>query len=217
MEKLDNFFEGLQTTLTDEYISTSRIMSIIIGIIACALFIFTAVSTRRSTVFGIIAGVLNGFSMYVAHCLIVLFHRIDFIFYETIYGPADQISDLVAKAESEYWANTLPDLILFILCMLFINIAWVTALIYMIRLLKIKPKILTVFALFIHIIGYIFIFPINIISPLVAGEMTVAMQETQDIIYHISVLTPIILFSICALMHIVNSKKGSPDATQTEE
>ena len=217
MEKLDNFFEGLQTTLTDEYISTSRIMSIIIGIIACALFIFTAVSTRRSTVFGIIAGVLNGFSMYVAHCLIVLLQRIAFIFNEMIYGPADQISDLVAKAESEYWANTLPDLILFILCMLFINIAWVTALIYMIRLLKIKPKILTVFALFIHIIGYIFIFPINIISPLVAGEMTVAMQETQDIIYHISVLTPIILFSICALMHIVNSKKGSPDATQTEE
>ena len=217
MEKLDNFFEGLQTTLTDEYISSSLTMSIIIGIIACALFIFTALSTRRSVVYGIITGILNGFSIYVAHRLVVLFHRIDFVFYETIYGPADQINDLVAKAESEYWAKTLPDLIVFILCMLFITVAWVTALIYMIRLLKIKPKILTVFAIFIHAIGYVFIFPINIISPLISGEMTVFMQETQDMIYHISVLLPMILFSICALMHLINARKSKLDISKIEE
>lgn len=207
MDFLDDFFETLQANLSEEYISSARITSIIFGVIACALFIFTALATKRGVGFGIFAGIFYGFSFYVGHASVVLFHRIDFILNKTIYGTQDQLAQLAAQARAEYWERTLPDLFGLMICEFLLIAAWVVALIYMIHLLKIKPRVLTVFAMIIHIVRYVCVFPIKIISPILKDGATIDMQINQDTIFHITSLMPIILFSICAVIHLFSKKK----------
>ena len=215
MDFLNHFFETLQADLSAEYITSARTTSIILALITCGLFIFTALSTKRGVGFGIFAGILNGFSIYASHAMVVLFHRIDFVLYETIYGAPGEIDDLVAQAKAEYFAKTIPDIIALMLCNFIMIAAWIIALVYMIHLLKIKPRVLTIFAILIHAVRYVCIYPIKLIQPILNDGATVEMQMSQNTIYHIAVLMPVMLFSLCALIHLLTKKKRVQNTENT--
>ena len=208
------FFDNLKADLSADYIKSSTITSLIVGAIAAALIIFAAIMYKKSMAFGIVAGVLQipgavGVQKMVHYVLQMDFYRKE-IFYGYSQEDVDQqINDFLYN----YYKDAVIDIVMLILCSMLGLLAWIFALVVIIKAMKQPPKAFAIIALILHIIRYVVIAPYDLITPIVS-RVTEASQKTTDMCYYIFTLIPLLLFAIGSIFVRVKMKKQAAEKAQ---
>ena len=217
MEQLEKIFSLIQTNLSEEYISSSLTSAIVVGLIACALIIFTAVASKKSLGLGITAGIFAIIGSVANHFSVVYFHST--IFVETIYAEGPAGSDLQGQLNSalaDFYAENLPKMIIYMVASALVFAAWVVTLIFIIKALKIKPKAagLTcgIIALLLHIGKLLFVGSVNTFTPILNDtRVTEAMQASQDKLVYAMTLIPLLIVAVAGLVALIKRPKA-PEA-----
>lgn len=209
----EEMFALIQIPLSEEYISSSLSSAIIVGLIACALIVFTAISSKKSLGLGVVAGIFAIIGSVANHFAVVYFHST--VFFKTIIVQGTVGSDLQGQlndAMLEHYAENLPKMGIYLLANLLLLAGWVLSLIFIIKMIKLKPKVLGIFALVLHIIRYLLFASVDMISPIVSNSAAVeAIQKSQDIKVYAMTLIPLILVAIAGLVTMIkNSKTPAP-------
>ncbi len=213
MDFFETYMEVLarmQIPLSEEYISSSLTTAIIVGVIACALIIFTAVMSKKSLGLGIVAGIFAIIGSIGNHLAVVYFHTTEF--FKVIFATGSNTSDAydnLMDSLSQYYAEQLPKMGLYVLGNMLVMAAWILSLIFIIKMLKVKPKVFGIFALILHIIRYIAVAPMDAITPILGTvPVTEAIQKSQDLKVYAMTLLPLVLVAIVSLIYRIKSSKA---------
>ena len=221
MEKLEQIFDLIQIqNLSDGYVSSSLTSAIIVGIIACALIIFTAIASKKALGLGITAGIFAIIGSVANHFAVVYFHTTTFVITAKFVGSSQgEVDQMVEDFTETYMTENLPKMLLYSLASALVFAAWVVILIFIMKAMKIKPKAagLTcgIVALLLHIGKFLFIGPVNIFSPILNNtSATEAMQKSQDSLVYAMTLIPLFLVAVAGLVSLIVRcvKKGAPEA-----
>ena len=214
-EFLMNFYKNLRVDLTDEYLSSSTTLALIIGAIGMVMIIVSAFLVKRNRVLGVFAGLLQVAFSYCSQKLAHFMHTTDFFRVETIYG--DNQEDLENKLD-EFYSNFYEELIstsiVSVLYSVFIMASFVLTLVFVIKCLKLKPNGLFKAVLILNIVKMVLLAPYDMITPFVE-KLTVESVASYDIIYYAATLLPLILLVIGAI--VVKTKKNPPVQTEQTE
>ena len=220
IETYQQVISRMQIQLSEEYISSSLTTAIIIGVIACALIIFTAIISKKSVGFGVVAGIFALIGSIGNHFAVVYFHSTEFFKIITATGSnTSDAYDNLNEALAEYYAEQLPRMGIYVVANMLILAGWIMSLIFIIKMLKVKPKVFGVFALIIHILRYVAVASTDAITPvLTQGPITEAIQKSQDFKVYLMTLLPLALVAIAALINMAKSKKApaAPEAAPEE-
>ena len=207
MDGYMSYFDRLETYLSPEYIKSSTTTAIIIGVLAAALIIFAAVMMKKGLVFGIITGVMQIVGSFCAQKMAHILLRMDFFRVETIYGSSQ--AELEQKTEQFYdnfFKDAIGDIIPLSICSMLFLASWIFTLIFIVKALNNRPKILPVLALVCQILRYTFIQPYNVYTPILK-QMTEQAQKSQDTLYYLITLIPLSMVAVSALLTNLNEKK----------
>ena len=219
MDQLEKIFHLIQTPLSEEYVSSSLISAIVVGLVACALIIFTAIASKRALGMGITAGIFAIIGSVANHFSVVYFHST--VFVETIYAEGPAGSDLQGQLDSalaDFYAENLPKMLIYMVASALVFAAWVVTLVFLFKVLKIKPKAagLTcgIIALLLHVGKLLFAGSVNTITPILTETpVTEAIQKSQDGLVYTMTLLPLVLAAIAGLVAlIVRCVKGKSTA-----
>lgn len=215
MDQLEKIFHLIQTPLSEEYVSSSLVSAIVVGLIACALIIFTAIASKRALGIGITAGIFAIIGSVANHFSVVYFHST--VFVKTIYAEGPAGSDLQGQLDSalaDFYAENLPKMVIYMVASALVFAAWVVTLVFLFKVLKIKPKAagLTcgIIALLLHVGKLLFAGSVNTITPILTETpVTEAIQKSQDGLVYTMTLLPLVLAAIAGLVSlIVRCAKG---------
>ena len=215
MDQLENIFKLIQTPLSEEYVSSSLTSAIVVGLIACALIIFTAIASKKALGMGITAGIFAIIGSVANHFSVVYFHST--VFVKTIYAEGPAGSDLQGQLDSalaDFYAENLPKMVIYMVASALVFAAWVVTLVFLFKVLKIKPKAagLTcgIIALLLHVGKFLFAGSVNTITPILTETpVTEAIQMSQDSLVYTMTLAPLALAAIAGLVSlIVRCAKG---------
>ena len=215
MDQLEKIFHLIQTPLSEEYVSSSLVSAIVVGLVACALIIFTAIASKRALGMGITAGIFAIIGSVANHFSVVYFHSTVFI--KTIYAEGPAGSDLQGQLDSalaDFYAENLPKMFIYMAASALVFAAWVVTLVFLFKVLKIKPKAagLTcgIIALLLHVGKLLFAGSVNTITPILTETpVTEAIQKSQDGLVYTMTLLPLVLAAIAGLVSlIVRCAKG---------
>ena len=206
MDFFTDFFKKIQIPYyTDEITATFTTKAVVFGIIIAALCVFAAFAAKEAKVTGIIAGIANFASALLIPHYIGVFHSIEM--YKEFYGYSQ--SD-IQQQMSEYYMSLIPDLITLSLASTLMIVAIVFTAILAARLMKVIPKVFGVFAIIVTIVRYLFISPVPIITPMLSGGATIDGQTSHLTLYFVSVLIPVLLLAIGALIKLLKPAKAEP-------
>lgn len=214
MDGFLGYFDNLKAELSADYIRSSTITAVIIGVIAAALIIFASIMYKKGMAMGIVAGVLQ---IPGALCMQKMAHyvlQMDFYRKEIFYGSSQEdVDQQIDEFMRSYFMESLLDIIPLMLCSAFCLLAWIFALIVVIKAMKRPPKVFAIIALILHIIRYVVIAPYDVITPIM-DNVTEASQKATDIRYYIFTLIPFVLFAVGSIFVRVKMKKQAAAAEQ---
>ncbi len=200
----------IQGGFPEEYSSKLTTMAIIFGLLAVACCVVVAIANKKCRAMGIVAAIFNFLSAILTPSFIKFFHNTPFFKIEYITGSSQaEVDKLVEEFYAEYFAETIPGMILSSVASVMMLLAFVFTLILIIKCMKVfKPKVLGIFALLITILRYLCVGPIDYVKPLLQDGATVEMQMSQASLYFVSVILPLVLIAIGGI--IAMAKKGTP-------
>lgn len=209
MESLEKLFSLIQIPLTEEYISSSLTSAIVVGIIACALIIFTSIASKKALGLGITAGIFAIIGSIANHFSVVYFHTTTFVVTEKFVGSSQtEVDQMASDFVENYMTENLPKMIFYVLASAVVFVAWIVTLIFIIKMLKVKPKVFGIFALILHIVKFLFIAPVNTFTPILTNvAATEAAQKSQDTLVYAMVLIPLVLVAIAGLIAMIKRAK----------
>lgn len=209
METLEKLFSLIQIPLTEEYISSSLTFAIVVGLIACALIVFASIASKKSLGLGITAGIFAIIGSIANHFSVVYFHTTTFAVSEKFVGSSLTEADQMASDFLEnYMTENLPKMFIYMAASALVLAAWVVTLIFIIKMLKVKPKLLGIFALILHIGKFLFVSPVNTLTPILTNvAATEATQKSQDTLVYATVLIPLVLIAIAGLIAMIKRTK----------
>ncbi len=196
LEFLIEFLENLQLRLTDEYILSSTILSIVVGLLACGCMVVAAIFMKHNRIYGPIAGVMQIVGAFSVQKMVHIFLEMDLFRQVTIYG--EDMEDLASNVEdfyAEYFMDLLEGMVPMYLFSFLMMGAWIMGLIFIIRSMSRMPKVFPVLALLVHIFRYVFVMPYDIITPFFE-KLTVEAQTRCDVLYYFLTLLPFLLVMI---------------------
>ena len=205
----------IQGGFPEEYSSRLTTMAIIFGLLAVACCVIVAIADKKCRAMGIVAAIFNFLSAVLTPAFIKFFHNTPFFKVEYITGSSQaEVDKLVEEFYAEYFAETLPGMILSSIASVMMLLAFVFTLILVIKCIKVfKPKVLAIFALIITILRYLCVGPVDYVKPLLQNGATIEMQMSQATLYFISITLPLILIAIGGIIAL--AKKGkTPEPTQ---
>ncbi len=202
----------IQGGFPEEYSSKLTTMAIIFGLLAVACCVVVAIANKKCRAMGIVAAIFNFLSAILTPSFIKFFHNTPFFKIEYITGSSQaEVDKLVDEFYAEYFAETIPGMILSSVASVMMLLAFVFTLILIIQCMKaFKPKVLGIFALLITILRYLFVGPIDYIKPLLQNGATVETQMSQTVLYFVAITLPLILIAIGGIIAI--AKKGQTPA-----
>ena len=209
MESLEKLFSLIQIPLTEEYISSSLTSAIVVGIIACALIIFASIASKKALGLGITAGIFAIIGSIANHFSVVYFHTTTFVVTEKFIGSSQtEVDQMASDFVENYMTENLPKMIFYVLASAVVFVAWIVTLIFIIKMLKVKPKVFGIFALILHIVKFLFIAPVNTFTPILTNvAATEAAQKSQDTLVYAMVLIPLVLVAISGLIAMIKRAK----------
>lgn len=202
-----DWLKNLNYELSEEYIKSSTVTAIIIGVIAAAMIIAAAFLMNKNKGLGIAAGVLQLAGCFCVQKAAHIFSGMELVRFEYITGSSQAELD---KKTEEFYANYMSDLfgdlIPYMLCSLVFMAGWIMTLVFIIKCMSAKPKILPVFALVLQIGKYLFIPPMPMYKAMF-GKITEEMQKSSDLVNYVAVLLPLLLILIPAILARVQMSK----------
>ncbi len=209
----DDILEKFQISggIPKEALSTLTTQGMIFGVLMAVFCIFAAFAAKQGRVLCFFAAVANLASSLLVPKTIADFHNLEMIKY--FYGTSQ---DDVNNQITQYYKDSLPDLIVSLLASLVTLLAFILTLILICKLLKVKPKFFSVTALILHIVRYIAVSPICLITPLLGKQVTLQAQLDQAVVYYIVTLLPVVLIAIGSIFELVRRNKSKEAVLPTE-
>ncbi len=198
-----DLFDNMQIALSDAYIQSSTVFAVIVGILTAALIIATSFLVKKNKALGIVAGIAQIAGVFCTQKLAHIFMELEL--FRVITGSSQ--AEVEAEA-AEYYLESMIAMIPYFLCSLVVLASWVISLIYIIKSMKLKPKVFPIFALILHIIRYVCISPIPMINALF-GPVTEEVQKSTDLCNYVCGILPFVLLFIGALICFSKAKKAS--------
>ncbi len=205
MEALVEIMKKMQPELSEEYISQGYGRAILIGVIMAALVIFATITTKQAKGLGITAGILQIAGALGAHLWVVYFSRMEML--KKITAPTQEQLDQMV---SDYYAENIPKILLYCLGMVLVILAAVMLLIFTLKLMKVRPKILSVFAFILVLLRLVFFAPINTFNLL--SQATEATQRSWDIVTIVIAIIPALLVGVVGLVSLIGKTPAMPEA-----
>lgn len=210
LEAIIEIFNLMQAELSDEYINNSYVFSAIVGFIFFAFFLVAAIKYKKARGLGITAGILQILGTLGAAMSVVAYHSYDLI--AVVKGEGSnqaEAEEALKDALSSALSDMLGGYVLILIGSLLTLLAWIFALIYIV---KIKSEIMKGFAIssmIIHIIRFVLISPtcLPIDKIIDSVKVTEADQLAWDYVYYVACAIPFILLFIGAL---IGKKKVAP-------
>ncbi len=196
-----DFYDNLQIELSDTYINNSTVLAIIVGILCAGLIIATAFLNKKGRAYAIIAGIMQIAGVYAMQKMAHTFMELEL--FRVVTGTSE--NDVYNKV-NDFYMESLIEMIPYVLLSWVVLAAWVLTLVFIIKSMKLKPKILPVFGLITHIVRYVFILPFPLIQAFFE-PVTEQMQKNTDILNYIFTLIPFVLVFIAGLLTFLKSKK----------
>lgn len=205
----DEFLARFDLSLSEEYISSAWIISILLGIFGMALLIFNAISVKRARPLGIIAAVFQPIGMIAAVKYVICYANIDFS-KMVVHATGSSASDAMSKAKDQLMENwleaILPQMIEWMLWAVVLTAAVVVTAVYAIMMFKTRTKVLAIFAFVFLVMRFLAIVPLNLFG-IILGSSTEEAQALWDVVYRFFYLMPLLLLAVQGLLHMITQKK----------
>ncbi len=202
-----DFFSNIQIELSEEYITSSTTTAVIVGIIAAVCIIASAFLMKKNRALGIVAGIFEVVGVYCAQKMAHLF--MDLELFRVVTGSnQSEVNDKLA----DFYADSFKQMLPYMFCSFLVLAAWVITLVFIIKSMKVRPKLFPVFALILHIIRYLCVSPIPFVNALF-GEITEDVLRSVDLLNYAAAILPFALLLIGVIIFAAKSKK-SADASE---
>lgn len=189
--------------LSESYIQSSTRLSWIFGIAIAVMILVAVFVSKKEYALGIITAIFQVLSAVGMQKGLHILLQTDLTHVEYITGSSQaEVDQLV----SEYQRGALMNFMPVFLGMIAFFVAWVLLLVFIIKCMKYRPKVLGVFALLVHIIRFIAIGPFNTFA-IAIGPLTEEMQKKQDLLFLGSTLLATLLIMIPCLVHGLSKKR----------
>ncbi len=199
----------IQGGFPEEYSSKLTSMAIIFGLLSVACCVVVAIANKKCRGMGIVAAIFNFFNAILTPAFIKSFHNTEFFKVEYITGSSQaEVDKLVDEFYAEYFAENIPGMILISLASVVMLLAFVFTLILIIKCMKgLKIKLLSIFALIITILRYLFVGPIDYFKPILQGGATIETQMSQTSFYFIATVLPLVMIAVSGIVTLATKKK----------
>ncbi len=213
-------FLGFGLKLSDSYATSTIIASILIGILALALVVFTALTIKRARPLGIIVAIAQPIGLFAAAKTVLSFADIDFSALDITVNGSSQANamDKLYEAMGEaFMEKIFPQMLTFFFWCIVLAVVTILTLVYIILLIKAKSKVFAIFAMILVIARHFLISPIEMIS-LFLGSASQDIQSLWDFVFRFVFILPLILIAIQGLINLLNKKKeAAAPAVETAE
>lgn len=189
---------GVKTGLMALMIATSVISALFIAI----SFIFTAFVSKKGRVLSFFTAAFNFMCLILMPFLVKIFHSSKF--FVIITGTSQ--SDLNQKM-IDFYLDQIPLFLVGSAMSMFMLAAFITTIISISNSMKVKPAVLGIFALIIHIARYFTATPYNLITPLFTHQTTPAAQFIAYVLYIAAYSFPAFLVLISGIISLVRNIK----------
>ena len=203
MGKFVDIFGKLQADLSSEYLKNAMIMACVFGVVFFALILVVAIKYKKARGFGITTAIFQLLGAIGAALYVKGFHTL-----ELVQKGVGSTEEEALKNLGDAVTSALIDMIPFFVGSILILLAWIFGLIYIVKIKSECLKVLGIFALILQILRYVFISPISF-SGMFSGGMTEAAQASQDKVYFIACLIPLLFIFVGALV----GNRNKPEAT----
>ena len=199
----------IQGGFPEEFSSKLTTTAIVFGLLAVACCIVVAIANKKCRGMGIVAAIFNFFNAILTPAFIKSFHNTEFFKVEYITGSSQaEVDKLVDEFYAEYFAENIPGMIMISLASVMMLLSFVFTLILILKCMKgLKIKLLSIFALIITILRYLFIGPIDYVKPLIAGGATIETQMSQTNLYFVAILLPLVMIAVSGIVTLATKKK----------
>lgn len=206
---------------SNEYVKNATILCLVIGCIAAAFIIFTAITSKQHMGLGITAGVMQILGAFSIQQASIQFWKADLFAYKVVTGTESEIYDKMQEATKEMIQKMLPHILLMSLFLALTLVSWIITIVYITKAMAIKPKVFGILALVIHIIRFVFVWPMNLYSPLFGEQLTADIQQSYDTFANIAFLLPALLIGVAGIISFVKRLTGAnqqvTEATEANE
>ena len=176
----------------------------ILGLVAMALVLVSAIRIKKTRVFGIITAILQPVGLISAMLMLVCYDKIDFSQLFKVGSPSSE-SQMVSELMEYIMGPYLVGLIGITIFSMLVFVSMVATIVYSILLIKSKPKIFPILALVVCILRYMFVSPLDTVSMVMSVLTPEAASSNQSIIWTLVYLliscVPALLLGIQGLMH----------------
>ena len=113
-----------------DYVKNATILCLIVGFVAAAFIIFTAVTSKQNMSLGITAGVMQIIGAFSIQHASIQFWKADLFAYEIVSGSESEIYDKMQEATKEMIQEMLPHILLMILFLAITLVSWIITIVY---------------------------------------------------------------------------------------
>ena len=215
----------LGVSLAPGFAGTLTAISIVVGILALALLVFTAVAVKRARVFGIIAAVLQPLGFLAGAKTLVTYASVPWdkldgqVAYSSV-STSDAISKLMDQIKEIFIKDIAPHCAGFFIWSAVLAFVSVITVVYSILLLKEKGKGLALSAMILGIIRFAFISPIELTTAYlgllglsdVMGSLGNGLQGLWSVFFTFMMFLPVLLLAVQGLIVLLKNAKAEKAA-----
>lgn len=195
-------------------------LSIVVGVLALALLVFTAIAVKRARPFGIIAAVLQPLGFLAGAKTLVTYASVpwELLDGQVAYSSestSDAISKLMEQIKEIFIKDIAPHCAGFFIWSAILAIVSVITVVYFILLLKEKGKGLALSAMILGIIRFLFISPIELTTMYlgllglgnVLGSLANGLQGLWSVFFTFMMFLPVLLVAVQGLLVLLKNAK----------
>lgn len=215
-----SFIGNIGFTIPDGFDVILTLLSILLGLAAFALVLFTAISVKRARPFGIVVAIAQPAGFIAAALAFINYAKIDFsslVITVTGNSEADAMNRLYEAMGNAFIDNIMPQFIGYMMFITAYQVVTILTLIYYIQLIKApKGKALAIVAMILTIIRMAVIGPIETMT-LFLEASDFGIQLVWNMFFNFIFFLPVLLIAILGILNLVHGikmKKMNAEAAQ---
>ena len=209
----------LNLVLSESYKSTAMLATVIVSLVAFALFLFAAIAIKKARPLGIVTAVMQPIGLFAGLQTVLAYSNIDFGDL-VVVAEGSSMDDVMSQLNDKMYEslmNILPNIATYFLWAMVLTVCTVVTLIYVIMLFKTKAKACAVVSMVLLLLRHFVIPPVSILSIL---QPTQEIQSIWDVVFRATFVLPALLIGIQGLVNLVTKGKKTPAVapmTEAEE
>ena len=211
-----DMMEKFYLRLSEEYLESSWTAALIIGFLAFGFTLTAAICIKKGRVLGIITAITQLIGVLGARMSVVNFANTKWFVQKTIIGSSSaDVQNQMNQFMQDYYGEVIPRMIWLAIGGALMTFSMIMLLVYIVGLMKVRPKVLPILGLVMIIVRFLFVAPINYFGMLMGNttgiELMDAAQASWDKINYVVILIPVILIALQGIIYLFTSKKKAPE------